>query len=162
MNLARLLTITLGLALCALAFLPGRRSRVVAFLRGIGMQAVLAVPVGVAQFLFAIEGADRGDFPALVSAPFLGVLYNIGGLTCDAAFESIARAGLLDHRQSTVADNGAVYAALALLQAAVLAGVIASRTRLTGRILADRTILIVLGCCLANSILGITWPWWGT
>ena len=36
------------------------------------------------------------------------------------------------------------------------------RIRTTGRVLADRTILTVLGIALANSVLGITWPWWGS
>lgn len=151
-----------GLVLCALAFTPGRRSRASCFARAVGMQAILAVPIGLAQFLWAIEGAAARDFPGLVFGPFVAVPFNMGGLTCAAAFESVSRAGLLPQRQSVVLDHLGIYLTMWAVQTSILAGVLAGRTRATGRILADRTILLVLAGALANGVLGITWPWWGT
>lgn len=148
-----------GLVLCALAFVPGRRSRAACFARGVGMLALVALPVGIAQAVWVIEGLD---FPGLVFGPLIAVPFNMGGLTCAAAFESIDRAGLLDERQFTLMDNLGVYFPMLFAQTALLAGVIAARMRETGRMLADRTILIVLGAALINGTLALTWPWWGS
>ncbi len=150
-----------GLALCAMSFIPDRTSRVVCFLRGLGMQALVVVPVGVVQFLWVIKQTNGYDFPALVFGPLAAVPFNVGGLVCAAAFESVARAGLLESREYTVLDNFGVYYPILAAQASLAAGVIAGRIRATGRVVADRVILIVLGVVLANSVLGITWPWWG-
>lgn len=151
-----------GLALCATAFIPDRRTRALCFMRGIGMQAIVAVPVGVVQFLWAIERGNGYDFPALLLGPLVAVPFNIGGLVCAAAFESVDRAGLLAERQYTLLDNLGVYYPLLAAQASLAAGVIAARIRATGRVLADRTVLTVLGVVLTNSVLGITWAWWGS
>ncbi len=150
----------LGLGLCALAFLPGRRAPAVCFARGLGMLAILAVPVGIGQFLWAIEGTNGYDFPALVFGPLVAVPFNIGGLVCAAAFESIDRAGLMPARQATL--HAGVYLPLVAAWSSLGAGIIAARIRETGRVLNDRVILMVLGVSLANSVLGITWPWWGS
>lgn len=159
MLIAKLTMAALGALLAAAAFLPGTRSRAPCFLRAVGLQALLAIPVGVAQAIWVMEGAD---FPELLTAPLAGVPFNMGGLLCAAAFESIGRAGLLANRQFTVFDNLGVYYPLVAAQASIVAGYIAARTRLTGRILADRGILVALGLALANSALGVTWPWWGS
>lgn len=148
-----------GVLLCLLALIPGRRNPLACFARALGMQALIALPVGLAQALWLMRGAD---FPDLLLAPLAGVPFNVGGLLSAAAFESIDRAGLLAHRQSTVIDNLGVYSLLVALQAGAVAIAIAARTRATGRILADKTILTLLALVLANSVLGITWPWWGT
>jgi hypothetical protein len=148
-----------GALLAALAFIPGRRALPACFLRGIGMQALLAIPVGIAQVVWVMQGVD---FPDLLTAPLAGVPFNVGGLVSAAAFESIDRAGLVSGRQTTVISSLHIYLPLVAAQAGVVAGIIAARTRQTGRILADRVVLIALGVALANSILGITWPWWGS
>ncbi|MCC7389286.1 MAG: hypothetical protein IT431_11005 [Phycisphaerales bacterium] len=148
-----------GLVLCALAFVPGRRGRAACFARGVGMLALAAAPVGIVQAVWVIEGLD---FPGLVFGPLMAVPFNMGGLVCAAAFESIDRAGLLEQRQFTLLDNLGVYYPLLAAQTGVLAGIIAARTRKTGRVLNDRVILTVLGVALANGVLGITWPWWGS
>ena len=148
----------LGLVLCALAFVPGRRNRVACFARGIGMLAITAVPVGVVQVVWVIA---RGDFPQLVFGPLVAVPFNMGGLVCAAAYESIGRAGLLAADKPTLLDNLGVYLPLVIAQTAILAGVIATRTRATGRVFQDRVILLVLAAALANGVLGITWQWWG-
>lgn len=155
---ATVIMTAVGMMLCAMAFVPGRRARLACFARGVGMLAILAVPVGVVQAVWLIRGLD---FPGLVFAPFVGVPFNMGGLVCAAAFESVDRAGLLVQRQFTVMDNLSVYYLLAAAQTAVLGGIIAGRIRATGKLLADRTVLIVLGIALANGVLAITWPWWG-
>lgn len=149
-----------GAGLCALAFIPNRRVPVLCFLRAIGMLAIVAVPVGIAQFLWAIEGVERQDFPALVFGPLVAVPFNTGGLVCAAAFESIDRAGLMPPRQVTM--HAGVYLPLLAAYAALMAGLIAGRICATGRVLNDRVILTVLTIALANSVLGITWPWWGS
>lgn len=148
-----------GLVLCALAFVPGRRARAACFARAVGMLAIGALPVGYVQAVWIIKGLD---FPGMLLAPFIGAPFNMGGLVCAAAFESIDRAGLLAHRQYTLMDNLSVYYPLMAAQTALLAGIIAARIRLTGRVLNDRVIVIALGVGMANSVLGITWPWWGT
>ncbi|HZW09387.1 MAG TPA: hypothetical protein VFF69_05730 [Phycisphaerales bacterium] len=148
-----------GALLAAAAFLPGTRSRAACFLRALGLQAIVAIPVGVAQAIWVIEGVE---FPALFTVPLVAAPFNTGGLLCAAAFESIHRAGLLAHRQTTVLDNLAVYYPLLAAQAGIVAGYIGARTRLTGRILADRGVLVALAFALANSVLGMTWPWWGS
>lgn len=148
-----------GALLAALAFIPGRRALAPCFLRGVGLQALLAIPVGIAQVIWVMQGAE---FPDLFTAPLAGVPFNVGGLLSAAAFESIDRAGLLSSRQTTVVSSLDIYFPLVAAQAGIVAGIIAARTRQTGRILADRVILTVLGVALANSILGITWPWWGS
>lgn len=150
-----------GLAVCAMSFIPDRSSRVVCFLRGLGMQAIVVVPVGVVQFLWVIEQGEGYDFPALVFGPLAAVPFNVGGVFCAAAFESIARAGLLDERQYTVLDNFGVYYPILAVQMSLAAGIIAGRIRATGRVVADRVILIVLGIVFVNGVLGISWPWWG-
>jgi hypothetical protein len=151
-----------GLVLCGLVCIPDRRARISCFMRGLGMQAIVAVPVGVVQFVWVIEKGNGYDFPALLLGPLVAVPFNVGGLVCAAAFESIDRAGLLEARQYTLLDNLGVYYPLLAAQSSLAAGIIASRIRATGRLFADRTILIVLGAVLANSVLGVTWPWWGS
>ncbi len=148
--------IVLGILLCALAALPARRNIFACFLRAVGLLAVVSLPVGVAQFLWVI---DAKEFPELVLGPFVAVPFNMGGLLCAAAFDSVDRAGLMPTRQTTM--HLGVYLPMVVVQSGILAAVIAGRIRTTGRVLADRTILVVLGIALANSILGITWPWWG-
>lgn len=148
-----------GLVLCALAFVPGRRHPVPCFVRGVGLLALVSVPVGIIQAVWVMEGLD---FPGLVFGPLMAVPFNMGGLVCAAAFESIDRAGLLEHRQFTLMDNLGVYYPLLAAQTALLAGVLAGRMRTSGRVLGDRVVLIVLGVALANGVLGSTWPWWGS
>lgn len=147
-----------GALLAALAFIPGRRSLPACFLRAVGFQAALAIPVGVAQVVWVMQGAE---FPDLFTAPLAGVPFNVGGLLSAAAFESIDRAGLVTGRQTTVVSTLHIYYPLVAAQAGLVAAIIAARTRQSGRILADRVILTVLSVVLANSLLGITWPWWG-
>ena len=146
----------LGILLCAMAAIPARRNSFACFLRAVGLLALVALPVGVAQLLWIIEAKE---FPELVLGPFTAVPFNMGGLLCAAAFDSVDRAGLMPRRQTTM--HLGAYLPLVITQTTILAAVIAGRIRTTGRILADRTILIVLGIALANSVLGITWPWWG-
>ncbi|VAX40156.1 hypothetical protein MNBD_PLANCTO03-591 [hydrothermal vent metagenome] len=150
-----------GLVLCAIAFIPDRTSRMACFLRGLGMQAIVVLPVGVVQFLWIIEQTNGYDFPVLVFGPLAAIPFNVGGLVCAAAFESVARAGLLEEGQSTLLGNLGVYAPMLAVQASLAAGIIAARIRATGHLLADRTILATLGVVLANSVLGVSWPWWG-
>lgn len=149
--------IILGVLLCALAAIPARRNAPLCFLRAVGLLALAALPVGVAQFLWVIEAQE---FPELVLGPIAAVPFNMGGLLCAAAFDSVDRAGLIPPRQITM--HPGVYAPLLVTQTTILAAIIAARIRATGRVLADRTILTVLGIALANSVLGITWPWWGS
>lgn len=151
-----------GLLVCALVFLPARRSLAACFLRALGMIAVVTLPVGLAQFLWVVEGADRADFPALLMWPLVAIPFNAGGLLAAASFESVHRAGLLEQRQFWVFDNLGAYFPLVLGLVSIGAGVIAARIRDTGRVLADPVILGVLGAALLNSILGISWPWWTT
>lgn len=151
------LLIFLGILLCAMAAVPARRNLAACFLRAIGLLALVSLPVGVAQLVLVI-GAK--EFPQLVLGPFAAVPFNMGGLVCDAAFDSIDRAGLMPPRQGTM--HLGVYLPMVLVQASILAGLIAARIRTTGRVLADQTILLVLAAALVNSILGITWPWWGS
>ena len=151
-----------GFVLCGLAFIPDRTLRLVCFFRGLGMQAIVVVPVGAVQFLWVIEQTTGYDFPALVFGPLAAIPFNVGGLTCAAAFESVVRAGLLDQESTAVLDNLGVYLPMLAAQASLAAGIIAARIRATGRLLADRAILLVLGVVFANSVLGITWPWWGS
>ncbi|MDQ7013033.1 MAG: hypothetical protein Q9O74_03955 [Planctomycetota bacterium] len=146
-----------GILLCAMAAIPARRNLALCFLRAIGLLALVTLPVGIAQFLWVIEAKE---FPELVLGPFAAVPFNMGGLLCAAAFDSVDRAGLMPTRQITM--HLGVYLPMVIVQAGILAAVIASRIRTTGRVIADRTILTVLGIVLANSILGITWPWWGS
>ena len=153
-------TALVGLVLCAMAFIPDRTSRMACFLRGLGMQAIVVLPVGVVQFLWVIEQTNGYDFPALVFGPLAVVPLNMGGLVCAAAFESIVRAGLLDEGGMAVLDNLGVYNPLLAAQASLAAGIIAARIRATGHLLSDRTILVVLGVVFVNSLLGLTWPWW--
>ncbi len=148
--------IVLGILLCALAAIPARRNLFACFLRAVGLLALVALPVGIAQFLWVIEAKE---FPELVLGPFAAVPFNMGGLLCAAAFDSVDRAGLMPTRQTTM--HLGAYLPMVIVQTSILAAVIAGRIRTTGRVLADRTILIALGIALANSILGITWPWWG-
>lgn len=154
---AKTALIILGVLLCAMAAIPARRNTPLCFLRAVGMLAVVALPVGIAQFIWVI---DAEEFPELVLGPIAAVPFNMGGLVCAAAFDSIDRAGLMPSRQVTM--HPGVYMPLLIAQTTVLAGIIAGRIRTTGRILNDRTILTVLGVALANSVLGITWPWWGS
>ena len=72
-----------GLVLCALAFVPGRRGRAACFARGVGMLALAAAPVGIVQAVWVIEGLD---FPGLVFGPLMAVPFNMGGLVCAAAW----------------------------------------------------------------------------
>ena len=149
--------IILGILLCAMAAIPARRNAPLCFLRAVGLLALVALPVGIAQFLWVIEAQE---FPELILGPIAAVPFNMGGLLCAAAFDSIDRAGLIPPRQITM--HPGVYMPLLIAQTTVLAAIIAGRIRTTGRVLADRTSLTVLGIALANSVLGITWPWWGS
>jgi hypothetical protein len=155
----KLIMAALGALLVAAAFLPRTRSPAACFLRGVGLQALVVIPVGIAQAIWVMQGVE---FPDLFTAPLAGVPFNMGGLLCAAAFESIDRAGLLGQRQTTVLSSPGVYYPLIAAQASIVAGVIAARTLRTGRMLADPGILLVLGLVLANSVLGMTWPWWGS
>lgn len=157
MDTTRLSFVLLGILLCAMAAIPARRFAPLCFLRAVGLLALVALPVGIAQFLWVIEAKE---FPELILGPFAAVPFNMGGLVCAAAFDSIDRAGLMPDRQVTM--HTGVYLPLLVAQTTVLAAIITNRIRTTGRVLADRTIITVLAIALANSVLGITWPWWGT
>lgn len=146
-----------GLALCALAFIPARRNPLACFLRALGILACATLPVGLAQFLWVIREAEFLD---LLFGPFAAAPFNLGGLVCAAAFDSIDRAGLMPPRQVTM--HPGVYYPLLAAWAGLLAGLMAARMRETGRVLADRRIALILALSIANGVLGITWPWWGS
>ncbi|QKK09507.1 MAG: hypothetical protein HND58_15940 [Planctomycetota bacterium] len=112
--------IILGILLCAMAAIPARRNAALCFLRAIGLLALVALPVGIAQFLWVIEAQE---FPELILGPIAAVPFNMGGLLCAAAFDSVDRAGLIPPRQVTV--HMGVYLPILIAQTTVLAAIIA-------------------------------------
>jgi hypothetical protein len=151
-----------ALALCLWRFLKfpraaSFRGRVV---QSVGLVALAGLIASLAQLAAAGLGWILSDFsPVLFLTLPLAWSVLTGGWSVQQVFEETVK-DVTGHRQSTLSDNAHYYLALALVQTLLVAVLLARRKH--GSFARDPWAWLVLAGALANSLAGITWPWWGT
>jgi hypothetical protein len=139
---------------------PPRASNAAHFAQCVGLVALAGLLASLVQLAGLAAGWLASDFsPAfLVTLPLAWWILT-GGWSVQQVFEATAK-DVTGHRQSTFADNGLYFLALMIAQTFVVAMLLRRRDRVNlGR---DPVGWIVFVLALANSLAGITWPWWGT
>ena len=141
----------------------GKKSRVNLFFRGIGLQILLGFPAGIAQALGAIDGISGSPVLVRLAVPFLGLPFNMGGVTTRVAFEYLVGPleFLVGHRSATVLSNFPFYLVLLSIQVCCVAAAFAARPRSVA-VWKDPVWLGLGLLILLNSLANVHWPWWGT
>ena len=133
------------------------------FMLGVAFQFVLSLPAGIAQSLGVIEGISGEPLWVRLFVPFFGIPFNTGGCTIRVVFELLVEPleFLVGHRSATVLSNLWFYLILLAGQVALVAFVFAVRCR-HRRPKSDSVVIGLAVAVLVNSLLNVTWPWWGT
>ena len=133
------------------------------FMLGIVIQFVLSLPAGIAQSLGVIEGTSGAQLWVRLLVPFFGVPFNTGGCTTRIVFELLVEPleFLVGDRSATVMSNLWFYLVLLAVQVALVAVVFAVRCR-HRQPKSDPVVIGLAVAVLVNSLLNVTWPWWGT
>lgn len=129
-------------------------------LLGFGLQYLLSFPAGIYQTVSKLHG---NPIWVNIAIPFLGWIFNMGGLTVRLVFEATAEPleWLVGNRTMTVMSNVPYYAFLLAIQATAISLLIANRykARKTSR---DPVLILIVVIFLINSLVNVNWPWWGT
>ena len=153
------------LALAATLLIPRRKRLAVAFLHGMGIVSVIAIPAALVQPW--IPHATTFDLQEKLMMPWMSIGVHAGGWTVRTAFEPLADAGWFGHRHATMLSNWPIWIILASVQTVLVGlalGALLHRRDRTGRDRGRYTLaiaLIVLALA-ANAAANIQWPWWGS
>ena len=133
------------------------------FMLGLALQFVLSLPAGIAQSLGVIEGISGSQLWVRLVVPFLSIPFNTGGCTTRGVFELLVEPleFLVGDRSATVMSNLWFYLFLLAVQVVLVAYVLAVRCR-HRRPQSDPVVISLAVAVLVNSLLNVTWPWWGT
>lgn len=127
------------------------------------LQIVIALPAGIAQAVGVIGGISGTPTWTRLLVPLIGIPFNCGGVTVRVVFEALVEPlePIVGHRSTTVASNFGFYAVLLTLQVVTMATIIVIRGRRSQR-WSDPVIVVASVLLLLNSLVNVTWPWWGS
>ncbi|MGI8906340.1 MAG: hypothetical protein ACR2IE_07610 [Candidatus Sumerlaeaceae bacterium] len=130
---------------------------------GIGLQFLLSLPAGLFQAFYYVGHVQAKSLHLRMALPVLAAPFNVGGATLRCIYEAVV--GPPSPALSGVASGAIsafhVYLPLLVLQAALLAHVFARRFA-SRRSFRDPIVLALGATVLTNSMLNVTWPWWGS
>ena len=118
---------------------------------------------GIAQAVGVIDGMSGTPMWQRLLVPLMGIPFNCGGLTVRVVFEALVEPlePIVGHRSATVASNFGFYAVLLAVQMVIVTTINVIRGR-RSQIWFDPVIITVSLLLLLNSLVNVTWPWWGS
>lgn len=132
-------------------------------LLAIGIQFLLSLPAGLAQAFHYIRQVQDKSAGLRLVVPVLAAPFNMGGLTVRSAYESVAgppapaKTGL----GSGVFPTFHIYLPFLAAQVGFFSWLFVRRFRKT-RKFAEPTMFLIAAALLANSLVNVSWPWWGS
>ena len=130
-----------------------------------GMQLLIGVVVGVVQastLLIGLHSTSINWIDAFI-IPVFGIPFNTGGFTTRIIFETLVEPLelFIGHRSATVMSNLPFYLSLLALQMTLVSILIFARYQRI-KTSKDWFIIAISISLLANGLMNVMWPWWGT
>ncbi len=124
---------------------------------GFSVSAVQAITLLLRMHATSISGREA------IAITLFGIPFNTGGFTVRVVFEALVGPleFLVGHRSMTVLSNLWFYVFLLALQMSIIALVVALGSGRT-KLLRKGLFVVMASLLLANGLVNIMWPWWGT